>query len=115
MSDSEAAPIALQFANDLVGGRFDDAYASLSTSLRGQLSVDELQDTYRSMVSYFPSIPDLVEVMGEHLEWPTQEVSDLGWVYVSIASSKGYGEAVAVVVTLENNRAVIRDVEWGRP
>jgi hypothetical protein len=67
------------------------------------------------MVSYFPSTPDLVQVMGENSDWPTREVADIGWVYVSIASTAGYGEAVAVVVADEDDRVVIRDIEWGRP
>jgi hypothetical protein len=112
---SDSASLALDFANSLVRGRFADAHGLLSDQLQTLMSVGELQETYQSMVSYFPSAPDQIEVMGENSAWPSQEAGDVAWVYISIASSTGYGEAVSVVIADDGDRNVIRSIEWGRP
>ena len=47
------------------------------------------------------------------LELPNREI-DSAWIYVSIIG-EGDGEAVTVIVSNENGRYLIQELEWGRP
>ena len=111
--NSPHAKLALQFAEALVGERFDDAHAMLTSRLREQMSPDDLRTHFQEMM-YSPG-PIVVEgVMAAMQDWPDREPGDVGWAYVSIAGD-GYGEAVTVIVMQENAALKIRDIEWGSP
>jgi hypothetical protein len=55
-----------------------------------------------------------VTVVQTMTQWPAKQPSDLGWVYVSIGGDV-YSEAVIAIITLENGRPKVREVEFGRP
>jgi hypothetical protein len=115
VSSTSADAVALAFATLLVASKYGDAHALLSTALQSAIPVAELKESYESMVAYFPKPPDQVEVLGTQDNWPTQNANDIKWVYVSLASSEGYGEAITVVVSLVAGREVLTQIEWGRP
>jgi hypothetical protein len=110
--------IALAFAQHLIVGEFALAHALLSPTLAAQLDMAALQSTYQSMVSYFATTANHVEVIEALSDWPGKLPSDVAWVYVAIDNGK---DSEAVSVTLESvqsnaeNVVQIRLIEWGRP
>jgi hypothetical protein len=107
--------IALEFARSLATGRFESAHELLSQSLSASLTPKDLEREYQAMVAYTSTPGTAIEVLSTMDDWPTKEIEDIGWVYVSISDGESWGEAVTVVVSEENDRSVIRDIEWGRP
>jgi hypothetical protein len=112
--DSDQGKIALKFANALVSGDYETAHKMLSAALREKLSLSKLQETYEAMIEYGNSPPDFIDVMNILDNWSSKQNEDIGWAYVAI-SGDGYGEAVSVVVSQEDEKNLIRDIEWGRP
>jgi hypothetical protein len=112
--NSVPGQIALTFAKHLTAGRFYDARTMLSEHLQQQYLPSDLRREYSAMVSYGGCAPDSVELISTMDTWPTRQANDLGWAYVAI-SGDGFSEAVSVVVTQENDHALIRELEWGRP
>lgn len=112
--DSDQGKVALKFAKALVTGDYDTAHKMLSAELREQLSLSELQKTYEKMIEYGRSSPYFIDVMSILDDWSSKQKEDIGWAYVAI-SGDGYGEAVSVVVTQEDEKSLIREIEWGRP
>ena len=106
--------IASEFAHALVAGNFDQAHGMLSSVAKSELDPAKLRTTYLEMVNYFEAPPNFVQVMEAMTEWPDKQPSDLGWAYAAIAGVDE-SEAVAVVVSWEGGRHLIRSVEWGRP
>jgi hypothetical protein len=98
----------------LVAGKFESAREMLSTALQREWTADRLQSEYEQMIEYGSGAPDFLKVTHQMDAWPDKQPDDLGWVYVTIGGSD-YMEAVTVIVAREGDRAVIRELEWGRP
>jgi hypothetical protein len=105
---------ALRFATALVNEFFDDAYILLSSTLCDEWSPELLRKTYEEMVEYFHVPPNWISVDIVDTESLGAEFQDGGWVYVSIACDSGV-EAVTVIISVENGKYVIQEIEWGRP
>jgi hypothetical protein len=108
--------MAQAFARALVAGEFEAAYALLSDSLKGQWTPVRLAQEFTAMMAYCDQPPDHVEVVRfDDMEgWAIRQVTDLGWAYVAIYGD-GFNEAVSLIISRVAGRAVIRDIEWGRP
>jgi len=102
---------AVQFAELLVAGRFEEAAAMLDPELRRTTTVEELATEFTTMIDYGDGPAVHIQPVGTLDEWPGRQEGDLGWAYVSI-SGPGFVEAVTVVVT---KAGTIREIEWGRP
>lgn len=113
---TEYSELAVEFANALVVGKFDDAYQLLADTIKAQWSPALLQETYQEMVSYFIVPPTRVTVEYVMTEWqlPVKQATDIGWAYVSICGDSD-GEGIAVIICKEQGRCAIRYIEWGRP
>ncbi len=59
------------------------------------------------------NLPEL-EVIKVSDEQSSRLESSIEWVYVSM-SNDYYSEAVSVVVTQQEERSVICEIDWGRP
>jgi hypothetical protein len=103
--------IAFEFAKALVAGNFDQAHGMLSSDAKAKWDVATLRSRYLKMVGYFPSPPNFVQVMEA---MPANDPHDVGWAYAAIIGD-GEGEAVAVVVSSEGGKHLIRSIVWGRP
>jgi hypothetical protein len=110
-TESKQKEFALTFAKSLVTGDYESAHKMLSASLREELSLTQLKQTYKRMVSYFATSPDYIELIDP--VWRYENSEDL-WAYVSIGDD-GHLEAVTVVMTQESEDIVIRKIDWGRP
>ena len=67
------------------------------------------------VVEHLGGMDDLeVVVMSSETGMPDMHPQDVGWVYVSIGGD-GFGEAITVTVTQEQDEMKIRTLEWGRP
>lgn len=106
--------IALEFAQALVAGDFNQAHGLLSLKAKAEWDPATLRSTYLKMVEYFGSPPTFVQVIEAMTEWPGKEPHDVGWAYAAIAG-QGESEAVTVVVTSQGGKHLIRSIEWGRP
>lgn len=105
--------VALKFSTALLNGQFEEAHALLGASLRGEWTPFLLQKTYEEMVEYFEIPPNEVSVDSVDTEMIGIK-PDSAWVYVSIIG-EGNSEAVIVVVSNEDGRYLIQELEWGRP
>jgi hypothetical protein len=116
LSQTPVGKIALKFAQALVAGEYEAAHKMLSASLGEMFPPARLQTELAAMIEYGDGPPDIVEVISidDMREWPSRQQADVGWAYVAICG-KDYSEAVAVVITDEGHRHIIRDLEWGRP
>lgn len=112
--DTSQGIVGFAFANALVAGEYDIAYNMLSTSLRAELSSADLKESFESMIKYGRSAPNHIEVMNVLNDWPDKQALDIGWAYVAI-DGDGFCEAVSIIVIQEETKAVIRDIDWGRP
>ncbi|WGV27479.1 hypothetical protein [Halotia branconii] len=106
--------VALEFATALANGKFEDAYQLLSSSICGNWSPSVLQDTYEEMIEYSSTPTNYIQVEAVMTDWPGKQPQDIGWAYTLIACD-GETEAVTVIVCTENEKHLIRDIEWGRP
>ena len=109
--------VAVAFAAALVSGDFQTAWNLLTPSLQQEFPPQRLQERLDDMFSYFDcGMPNLVHFDDDFVmeDWPEKCPDDLGWVYVSICS-RGHVEAVTVIVTEVDTKALIRDITWGRP
>ena len=112
--DTSQGIVGFAFANALVAGEYNFAHNMLCASLRAELSPAELKEKFESMIAYGRSAPNSVEVLEAFNDWPDKEALDIGWAYVAI-NGDGFCEAVTVIVTQEETKPVIRDIDWGRP
>lgn len=106
--------VALRFASQLVAGKFEEAHQMLSASAKAEWPASLLGSTYREMVGYFETPPNLVMVMNTLEDWPGRRPHDVGWAYAAIAG-ESESEAVIVVVSEEGGHHLVRSIEWGRP
>jgi hypothetical protein len=86
----------------------------LSSGAKARWDVTTLREAYQNMTGYFESPPNFVQVMEVMNEWPDKQSGDVGWAYAAIAGI-GESEAVTIVVSAEDGKHLIRNVEWGRP
>ncbi|WP_103668298.1 hypothetical protein [Pseudanabaena sp. BC1403] len=112
--DTPQGIVGFAFANALVEGEYNVAFNMLSAQLQIEFTPLSLKEKFEYMVGYGCSDPDFVEVMSAEDDWYIKEALDIGWAYVAI-SGDGFGEAVTVVVTQEQSKHVIREIDWGRP
>jgi len=113
----EKAPhttLAVEFATAIAAGDYGRAHAFLSSGLRSATPASKLQTDYTEMVSYGSGARTTIAAMTALDSWPEKQPGDVEWVYVAIANDT-YSEAVTVVVAQENDKLVIRAIEWGRP
>lgn len=106
--------IALAFARALATRDYDGAYALTSKHYRASTNVKALQVAFEAIVPADWGKVDPIEVGHTMEDWPGKEPADAGWAYVSLGGD-AYGEAITVVVTLEEDQLRVRTVEFGRP
>jgi hypothetical protein len=80
------------------------------------MSLDEMKESFEAIVPLDWKFVGPVQVETTMTDWklPPREPMDLGWAYVSIGGEL-YGEALTVIVALEDGNPRIREVEFGRP
>jgi len=112
------ADLALKFAQALVDANFDAAFALLAPEARRELPPEALRSSLLSMyMGYAPEDTPRSAVLEEGFastNWPGKRPGDLGCAYVSICGEE-FVEALTVTVAIIDGRALIRDVQWGRP
>lgn len=105
--------VALGFSTALLNNQFENAHSFLGSTLCNNWTPGLLQKTYGKMVEYFEIPPQ--EVLVEVVDTTMPNMSpDSAWIYVSICGVGG-GEGVAVIVSKENDKYLIQEIEWGRP
>jgi hypothetical protein len=102
------------FAQALTSGHFSEAAAMLSVDLRVPFSEELLEEQYKEMIEYGDGSAEYVELVRYEFDWPQKESKDIAWAYVAIVGN-GFSEGIAVVVANEENKCVIKSIEWGRP
>jgi hypothetical protein len=118
----ETADIALTFARALVAKEYQRANEMLTVALKSSCSPEALKKNLEEMIQYSgdeEGWPSYVQVVtgadiSDMNKWLRKKPEDLGWAYVAIWGI-GYNEAVSVMVTEEEGRLAIREIEWGRP
>jgi hypothetical protein len=116
------ADIALSFARALVGKDYEEAAGMLAASLKTTSPPDVLCKQLEEMIRYegdegrWPTGIQVVTAAdsSDMAKWKCPNPNDFGWAYVAIDGTD-YCEAVAVMITKEEERLVIRGIEWGRP
>jgi hypothetical protein len=106
--------VAAEFAEALVNGKYEVAYAMLGSTLEQEYTPDELGNEYEAMVEYGDSNVKSDGVLDTMEDWPTRKPMDVGWAYVSITGDE-FAEAITVIVSVENDVLKISNIEWGRP
>ncbi|GAA5520639.1 hypothetical protein LQ318_02810 [Aliifodinibius salicampi] len=111
---SKHGKLAFQFASAITNGNFSEAYRLLSEEQQNELNPERLEKAFEKMIEYGKGPVHHIELMKEMTEWPSKEAKDVGWAYVAMVGD-GFSEAVSVVVSEENKKYKIREIEWGRP
>ena len=104
--------VALAFAQAIAGGDYSSAHEMLCSRLAQEVSAADLAAAYRQMCSC--GSPSTLRVMGILRDWAGRRDGDIGWAYVAMTGD-ALSEAVAVVVTNEGKKPLIRELEWGAP
>ena len=114
--DAPYAQLGVDFAGAMVSGDFARAHSMLSADLRGSLTVEGLQFEFDACFAYVEGPLCEVEVVGtlEAEELDPRSPTDAGWAYLTIQGTNTYG-GLAIVVSAEQARLVVREVQWGRP
>jgi hypothetical protein len=116
------ADIALSFARALVAKEYGEAAGMLAVSLKPTWPPDALRKQLEEMIRYehdegsWPTGIQLVTAAdsSDMTNWKSPNPNDFGWAYVAV-NGVDYCEAVAVMITKENEWLLIREIEWGRP
>ncbi len=106
--------IALAFGRQIVRKEWESARNLLCHDLRASISAKNLEEEVSNMIVYADEELSQAEVITDMEAWPDKKEDDIGWAYVAL-SGDSFSEAVAVIVKQEDNRLVIRSLEWGRP
>jgi hypothetical protein len=106
--------VALEFARALADGRYEHAHGLLAEDLARELTPSKLKESYEGMIAYGAGPARHVFLLYALGYRPGRRPHEIGWAYVVIAGDE-FSEAVTIVVSLERGRAVVRQVEWGRP
>ena len=114
MEDQETpyGQVALKFSTDLLNRQFEEAHSLLGTPICSDWTPSLLQKTYEEMIEYFEIPPNEVSV--DVVDESLATKADSAWVYVSIIG-EGNAEAVTIIVSNEQGRYLIQELEWGRP
>lgn len=104
--------VAVDFATKLIHGKYAGAHLLLSGDARDDWPPSALREAYQDLVDWTGPAPDRVEIASTRQEWDGRDDDDMGWVYVLL--SGGETEGLALTVSREQARVVIRDIEWGR-
>jgi hypothetical protein len=112
--EPQAERVALEFVKALVDREFFTAYRLASSELRESMGVQDLRDGFEAVVppDWGPAGP--LEIGRTMHDWADRRLGDIVWVYVSIPGDV-YSEAVTFVVTLEDEKLLVRSLEFGRP
>jgi hypothetical protein len=118
----QTADIALSFARALVTKEYEKAVTMLTAALKKACPPAILRKELESMIGYagddkaWPTVVQVVRGVdvSDMEKWVRKKKEDFGWAYVTVGG-KGYNEAVAVMVAVEEDRLAIREIEWGRP
>lgn len=108
--------VAIDFASALVDRKFAHAHELLTPDLKREMTPEMLLEALNGMCAYSPGRPKRIHFDPQHSmeSWPDKEPGDLGWVYIGILGDD-FVEAVTVIVAEVDGRALIREIEWGRP
>ncbi len=109
-----AQQVALEFTEALLRRDYTSAHNMLTQEHAVSTSLETLQANFEMVVPADWPLVGPLEVVETLTAWPEKQPEDTAWVYVAIGGEL-YGEAVAVVVTLEDDALKIRDAEFGRP
>ena len=113
-SSTTQGRVALEFARALDAGRYEDAHRLLAADLARELTPAKLKENYEGMIAYGPGPARSVVLLFALGYRPDSRPEDIGWAYVAIVGDD-FSEAVTVVVSREDGRPVVREIEWGRP
>jgi len=113
-SESDYEQVALEFTKALAERQYSKAYEMTSQEFRSHSTVDKLKIDFETIIPPDFGPIDPIEVAQTMSNWPGRQSSDVGWAYVSIGGEV-YSEALVVIVTLENGKEKIREIEYGRP
>ena len=105
---------ALEFTKALAAREYDKAYVMTSWEYQQQTSLEQLQQSFKTVVPEDWGEMGPVDVGEIMTNWPGKQAADIGWIHVSIGGDV-YSEAITVVVTLEDEGLKIREIEFGRP
>ncbi len=111
---SRQGKVAGAFARALAAKQYVQAHGFLAKDLAARIDVATLGKQYEDMVSYGSGPATDVIVIFAMDHWPDKRPGDIGWAYAAI-SGPDFSEAVTVTVADEGGKAVIRQLEWGRP
>lgn len=106
--------LAVSFAEHLILGRYNDARALLTPRLQEEWPASSLESEFLTMTDYGNDPASRAELAMTMDTWPSRELGDIGWAYVSIVG-EGFVEAVTVVVSHALGGPRVRELEWGRP
>jgi hypothetical protein len=111
----EAAAIGLRLAEALAHHKVSEAYAMTSPQYQESTPMAAFEERARWLIPPdFGTISEVVVVDSNNMHgWRSRENSDIGWAYVSIQGE--FGQAVTVIVSNVNGKALVRDIEWGKP
>ena len=107
--------IGIAFAEALVSGRFNVAYAMLTPSLQNEYSNGGLRREYEFWIHHSGEPPmQEVLVLDNREDIGKEELDSDGWAYVAIEGD-GWSEAVSVTVKRFEDEYRITELVWGRP
>lgn len=105
---------ALEFTKALAARDYNKAYAMTSKEYQKRIALNELKVNFETIILSDWGDIGPIEIGETMMNWSGKQTSDLGWVYISIGGDV-YSEAITVIVTAEDKRPKIREVEFGRP
>ncbi len=113
-----AIDLAQKFGDCLIQQDYDTAYSLLSLELQRQSPPEVLQQTVEDMIEYGSSPIQKASVMVDcsltEWQYPPMDPNDIVWLYISL-EGEDFLEAVSVIVSQQDEKLVIRWLEWGRP
>jgi hypothetical protein len=107
--------VGFNFANALVNGEFESAYALLSTELQLEYPVSALKREYEKMIDYMQPVSNVGVAVLNNGDLPDDsDMDSQGWAYVAIFGDC-WSEAVTVTVKPFEGKYLITELSWGRP
>ncbi|QCO66622.1 hypothetical protein E5843_00265 [Luteimonas yindakuii] len=104
--------VAVEFATKLIHGKYAGAHLLLSSDARDDWPPSALREAYQDLVDWAGPAPDRIEVARTLRDWKYREDGDLGAVYLLLHG--GETEGMTVTVSSEQDRPVVREIDWGR-
>jgi hypothetical protein len=108
---------AVHFAQTLAQQNFTGARDLTTEEYQQHASVAEIQHHFERIIpADWGPIDPILTVGDTFTDFPDKQVSDIGWVYVSLEGTVyPYSEGLYILVARENNTLRVRDVVFGRP